>query len=151
LGGINNMSKLTERITAVSEGMQTKATSKQHTMIIDEPQNMGGKDEGPNPLATLLGALAGCENVVANIVAKEMNFDLQGIEFDIRGDFDPRGFMGDPNVRPYFEKVTIQAKVKTSETEARIKELQEKTDLRCPVFTTLKAAGVEMITNWVKA
>jgi putative redox protein len=145
------MSKMIERITAVSEGMQTKARSKHHHIIIDEPRDMGGKDEGPNPLGTLLGALAGCENVVANMVAKEINFDLQGIEFDIRGELDTRGFMGDPNVRPYFEKVTVEAKVKTTESEERIKELQEKTDLRCPVYTTLKAAGVEMVTNWVKA
>jgi uncharacterized OsmC-like protein len=139
------MAKTVEKITAVSEGMQTRARSKNHTLIIDEPPHMGGKDEGPNPLGTLLSALAGCENVIANMVAKEMNFDLQGIEFDIRGEFDMRGLMGDPNVRPYFEKVTINAKVKTSESEERIKELQEKTDSRCPVYTTLKAAGVEIV------
>lgn len=145
------MSKMTERVTAVSEEMQTKVRSANHHCIIDEPQAMGGKDEGANPLGTLLGALAGCENVIANMVAKEIHFDLQGIEFDIRGELDLRGFMGDPNVRPYFEKVTVNAKVKTTESEERIKELQEKTDSRCPVFTTLKAAGVEMVPNWVKA
>ncbi|GIM45833.1 hypothetical protein DNHGIG_13820 [Collibacillus ludicampi] len=102
-------------------------------------------------MSLVLSALAGCENIVANLVAKEINFDLQGIEFDIRGEFDPRGLMGDPNVRPYFEKVTIHAKVKTSESEDRLKELQEITDSRCPVYTTLKAAGVELESNWVKA
>jgi putative redox protein len=145
------MAKVTEQITAVSQGMQTKVKSANHHFIVDEPQAMGGKDEGANPLGTLLGALAGCENIIANMVAKDINFDLQGIEFDIRGELDTRGLMGDPNVRPYFEKVIVNAKVKTNESEERIKELQEKTDLRCPVFTTLKAAGVEMVPNWVKA
>ncbi|CAM3002906.1 OsmC family protein [Paenibacillus sediminis] len=145
------MAKMIERVTAVSQGMQTKVTAANHQLIIDEPPSMGGKDEGPNPLATLLAALSGCENIVGNIVAKEMNFDLQGIEFDISGEFDNRGFMGDPNVRPYFQKVTVNAKVKTSESEERIKQFQQTTDLRCPVFTTLKAANVEMVTNWTKA
>ena len=145
------MAKLTSRITGVSQGLQTKVKSGNHHFIVDEPEEMGGKDGGPNPLSTLLGALAGCENIIANAVAKEINFDMQGIEFDIRGEFDNRGLKGEPNVRPYFEKVTIQAKVKTNEPEERIKELQEKTDLRCPLFTTLKAADVEMVTNWVKA
>ncbi|MED1204142.1 OsmC family protein [Heyndrickxia acidicola] len=145
------MANVTERITGVSQGLQTKVRSVNHHFIVDEPQAMGGKDEGSNPLATLLGALAGCENIIANMVAKDINFDLQGIEFDIRGELDTRGLMGEPNVRPYFEKVTVHAKVKTTEAEERIKELQEKTDLRCPVFTTLKAAGVEMVPNWVKA
>lgn len=85
------------------------------------------------------------------MVAKEIDFDLKGIEFDIQGELDPRGFMGNTNVRPYFEKVSVHAKVKTTESEARIKELQEKTDLRCPVYTTLKAAGVDMISNWTRA
>ncbi|WCK56267.1 OsmC family protein [Aneurinibacillus sp. Ricciae_BoGa-3] len=145
------MPKIIERVTAVSQGMQTKVRSKNHELIIDEPPAMGGKDTGSNPLGTLLSALAGCENVIANMVAKEINFDLQSIEFDIRGEFDPRGLMGDPNVRPYFQKVTINAKVKTSESEERVQELQEKTDLRCPVYTTLKAANVDLVPNWVKA
>jgi putative redox protein len=145
------MAKVTERITGVSQGMQTKVTAEKHHFIVDQPQTMGGKDEGANPLTTLLGALAGCENVIANMVAKDMNFNLQGIEFDIHGELDTRGLMGDPNVRPYFQKVVVNAKVKTNETEDRVKELQEKTDLRCPVYTTLKAAGVEMVVNWAKA
>ncbi|WP_412733836.1 OsmC family protein [Heyndrickxia acidicola] len=53
-------------------------------MIIDEPTNMGGKDTGANPLGTLLGALAGCENVVTNMVAKEIDFNLKGIEFTFK-------------------------------------------------------------------
>jgi putative redox protein len=112
---------------------------------------MGGKDSGPNPLSTLLSSLAGCENVIANMVAKEIGFDLQGIEFNVKGTLDPRGMMGDPNVKPYFENVVINAEVKTDESEKRVKELQEKTDQRCPVFTTLKAAGIELEPNWSKA
>jgi putative redox protein len=145
------MPKNVDRITAISQGMQTHARIKNHEIIIDTTPAFGGKETGPDPLSLLLSALAGCENIMANIVAKEINFDLQGIEFDIRGEFDPRGLMGDPNVRPYFEKVTVHAKVKTSESEDRIKELQEITDSRCPVYTTLKAAGVELEVNWVKA
>lgn len=60
MGGRTFMSKIIERVTAVSQGMQTKARSNHHELIIDEPTNMGGKDTGANPLGTLLGALAGC-------------------------------------------------------------------------------------------
>ncbi|MCQ6277490.1 OsmC family protein [Bacillus sp. V3B] len=111
---------------------------------------MGGKDTGADPLSTLLSALAGCENVIANFVAKEIEFDLQGIEFDITGILDTRGLMGDPNVQPYFEKVRINAKVKTSETQERVDQLQKITDERCPVYTTFKAAGIELVPNWTR-
>lgn len=43
------MPKNIERVTATSQGMQTKAHVKKHQVIIDEPAAMGGKDEGPNP------------------------------------------------------------------------------------------------------
>ncbi|MFB4165677.1 OsmC family protein [Alteribacillus sp. JSM 102045] len=145
------MAKMNEKITAVSKGMNTKGMSHNHQVVIDEPANMGGTDEGANPLATLLISLAGCENAIANFVAKELEFDLQGIDFEINGELDPRGMMGEEGVRPYFQKITVNATVHTSESEARVKELQETVDSRCPVYTTLVAADVEMIPNWGKA
>lgn len=145
------MSKLQLKVSGVTDGLASKITAGPHTFFIDEPESQGGKNKGPNPLQTVLGALIGCENIVANMVAKEINFDLQGITFSVKGELDTRGFMGDPNVRTYFEKVEISAEVKTSESEDRVKKLQEITDSRCPVFNTLKAAGVEITTNWKKA
>ncbi|MGY4688286.1 OsmC family protein [Salibacterium sp. K-3] len=138
-------------ITGESENMRTVAESGSHRVEIDEPASLGGNDSAPDPLTTLLGSLAGCENVVANFAAKELDFDLQGITFDISGDIDPRGMQGVEGVRPYFQTVTIHAKVKTSESEERVQELQRLTDERCPVFTTLHAAGVELNTSWEKA
>ncbi len=144
------MAKKIEQITATSKGMQTIAHSKGHQVIIDEPKQMGGKDEGANPLGSFLASLAGCENAIANMVAKEIGFDLQGIEFDIRAEMNPEGMMGNKDVRPYFQSVSINARVKTSESEERLTELQQIVDSRCPIYTVLEAANVEMTPNWVK-
>ncbi|MEQ6389947.1 OsmC family protein [Bacillaceae bacterium S4-13-58] len=144
------MAKMIEKVTATSKGMKTVGISKNHQIIIDEPQQMGGQDEGANPLGTLLISLAGCENVIDNMVAREIQFDLQEINFDVKGELDPAGMMGTEGVLPYFQTITVNAKVKTSESEDRIKELQEIVDSRCPVFTALKAANIEMVPNWSK-
>ncbi|MDN6293770.1 MAG: OsmC family protein [Alkalibacterium sp.] len=112
---------------------------------------MGGEDEGATPLEVFLGSLAGCENAMANIISKEMSFDLQKIDFDIKAEMDPDGMMRNKNVRPYFQKVFVDARVKTSETQERVDELQKEVDSRCPVFTTMEAADVEMVVNWTKA
>ncbi|PYZ95200.1 osmotically inducible protein C [Salipaludibacillus keqinensis] len=143
--------KMTFQVTGKTENMRADLHSNQHQITIDEPAEMGGTDKGQDPMSNLLASLAGCENVIANMVAKEMDFDLQSIEFDVHGELDPRGLMGDKNVRPYFEKVQVNAKVSTEESQERIDELKEKTDARCPVFTTLKAAGVDLDANWTKA
>jgi putative redox protein len=42
----------------------------------------------------------------------------------------------------------VDAKVKTSESEVRVSELQRIVDARCPVYSTMVAADVEMIPNW---
>ena len=143
--------KMTFQITGTSSKMKSELNAKNHSVTIDEPQNMGGTDKGIDPLSNLLASLAGCENVIANLVAKEMKFDLQGIEFDVKGELDPRGLMGQADIQPYFNHVSVNAKVKTDETQERIDELKEKTDARCPVYTTFKAAGIPIEANWEKA
>lgn len=142
---------MTFQIKAQSEGLKVEAKAGNHSLTLDEGSQMGGKDQGPNPLQATLSALASCENVTAHMAAKEMNFDLQGIAFEISGKFDPKGFMGDPEVRPYFQSVEVKAVVKTSESDERIQELQEKVESRCPVYTMMKAAKVEMKDQWTKA
>jgi len=88
---------------------------------------------------------------MAQIIAKEMNFDLQGISFEVEGDLDTSGLMGNLEVKPYFQKVMIKAVVETSETQDRINEMQAVVDLRCPVFRTIRDAGIPVENQWVKA
>lgn len=142
------MKKMKFNVAAQSEGLTLTAKAGKHEIILDEAAQMGGKDLGPNPLQNVLAALTSCENVTAHIVAREMHFDLQSLTFEVVGEFDPRGFMGDPTVRPYFDKVSVTVKVATSESKERLQELQEKVESRCPVYTLLKAAQVEMVDNW---
>ncbi|MYL35022.1 OsmC family peroxiredoxin [Pontibacillus yanchengensis] len=146
------MAEQTFHVKSNSKGLKTDIeTADQHKLVIDEPEKIGGTNEAADPLSTLLSSLAGCETVVANFVAKEIGFDLQSIDFDIKGSLDPRGLMGTEGVRPYFQTVTINAKVHTSESQERINELQRITDERCPVYTTLQAADVQLTANWEKA
>src|SRR5690625_2670656 len=142
------MSKMKMNAFGKSEGMKTNVKTGKHEVIVDEAAQMGGNNEGPNPLQYLLTALAGCTNAVAHVAAKEMEFDLQGLSIQASGEFDPRGFMGDPNVRTYFETVTLDVKVKTTESTERLEELQKQVASRCPVFGTFAAANIEMKDSW---
>lgn len=129
--------------------MQASIVGGKHSFIIDEPANMGGTDEGIDPLSALLGSLIGCENVIIKLVAKEMNFNVGEIEFEVDGTIDIRGLMGTPDVKTYFDTVTIKVTLETDEPADRIAELKEKTEARCPVFQTLKAADVKLIQKMV--
>ncbi|QZT35005.1 OsmC family protein [Caldalkalibacillus thermarum TA2.A1] len=40
--------------------------------------------------------------------------------------------------------------VETDESEERLDELRRVTDSRCPVYNTLKAAGIKVKSEWTK-
>jgi putative redox protein len=138
------------KVEGTGNVMRLDAVAGKHTIAIDEPESFGGKDSAIDPLSTLLASLIACENVMAQIIAKEMNFDLQSISFEVDGSLDLRGLMGNLEVKPYFDQVTVKASVITSEPQERIDELQKTVDLRCPIFRTFKDAGIPIENKWVK-
>lgn len=139
------------KVEGNGNGMRLDAVAGKHTIAVDEPEAFGGKDSAIDPLSTLLASLIACENVMAQMIAKEMNFDLQGISFEVDGSLDLSGLMGNLAVKPYFEQVEVKANVVTTETQDRIDELQKTVDLRCPVFRTFKDAGIPIRNKWAKA
>ncbi|MFJ7728086.1 OsmC family protein [Neobacillus sp. NPDC097160] len=139
------------KVEGKGTGMRLDAAAGKHTIAIDEPVSLGGKDSAIDPLSAFLSSLIACENVMAQLISQEMKFDLQGISFDVEGDLDMAGLMGDPTVKPYFQHVKVKAVVETSEQQERIDELQKAVDQRCPVFRTLKDAGIRVENQWVKA
>ena len=142
------MNMFTIQTTSESEGAKCVTTARAHQIITDEPKNMGGADTGANPLETYFAALAGCEAVVAGMVAKEMDFQLDGMAFAIEGDLDVRGFMGDPAVSVPLQSIRMKVRVKTDEPDSRLQELKARVEHRCPVYAMTEAAGVAMEADW---
>ncbi|MFO8001534.1 MAG: OsmC family peroxiredoxin, partial [Marinilabilia sp.] len=66
------MPKVTFSISGKNEN-PTKfvAKARNFEIVVDEPRNLGGTDQGPNPVEYILAAYAGCLNVMGHIVAKE--------------------------------------------------------------------------------
>lgn len=139
------------KVNGTGTVMRLDAVAGKHQIAIDEPVTMGGKDSAADPLSTFIASLLACENVMAQIIAKEMNFDLQGISFEAEGNIDITGLMGNLEVDPKFQEVTVKAYVQTSETQERIDEMKKAVDLRCPIFRTIKDAGIPVSNVWVKA
>ncbi|MDF2854668.1 MAG: osmotically inducible protein [Neobacillus sp.] len=138
------------KVVGKGNGMRTDAIAGKHTLAIDEPESFGGKDSAIDPLSAFLASLMACENVMAQIIAKEMKFDLKKISFEAEGKIDLAGLMGDVTVKPYFQQVVVKGYIETSESEERMAELQQAVDMRCPVFRTIKDAGIPVENRWVK-
>lgn len=118
--------------------------------IVDEPKSLGGTNEGPNPVEYVLAALSSCTSVMIAFIAKEQKFSYSAVEFKNAGTIDLQGLMGVEGVSPHFQQVNFNVLLKTEESEARIEELKEKVEKRCPVMNLLKDAGVAIQSNWLK-
>lgn len=120
------------------ESMRVESQADNHTLIIDQPADMGGDDAGPNPLEYLLVALGSCLGTVAAIVARQERIKLDGFSVDIEGDYDLDFLMGktqdgDGGFLEIRQKVFIDADLDDEEKTAFF----EKVHSRCPVTGSL--------------
>ncbi len=136
------MSLATFRVTAKSENpTKTVVRARNFEMIIDEPTNLGGTDHGPNPVEFILGALSGCLTVVGHVVAKEMGFELRGVDFELAGDLDPAKFMGKAvNNRAGFQEIRVSVKADSDATDEQLAEWLKTVIDRCPVSDNIANA-----------
>lgn len=120
------------------------------TLIVDEPKDLGGTDEGPNPVEYVLSALSSCTSVMIGLISKEMEFSYQEVDFENNGTLDLQGLMGVQGISPHFQTVDFDVIFKTDEDDNRLEELKKEVEKRCPVFNLLKDAGVRVESNWYK-
>ena len=103
-------------------------------MIIDEPESLGGTDDGANPVEYVLAALAGCLNVIGHVVAKEMGFKLDGIQLELDGDLDPLRFLGKSNAeRAGYKEIRVNIKPNTDVDKETLDKWLTIIKDRCPV------------------
>jgi len=119
-------------------------------MVIDEPENMGGTNQGPSPVQMLLVALAGCLNVTGHHIAKEKGLKLEKIKITIDGDMNPCTFIGCSfDERAGFQSIVIKIKptFTNSISDKVIKEWIKETEERCPVTDNIKEGTKIIVDN----
>jgi putative redox protein len=55
-----------------------------HSLVIDEPVDSGGANEGPSPTRTLGAALAACTAITAEMYAERKGWDLGRLEVEVQ-------------------------------------------------------------------
>ena len=114
-------------------------------LVIDEPTQMGGTNEGPSPVQVLLMSLAGCLNVAGHEVARQRGLVLRGVRVTISGVMNPCTFLGCSfEERAGFQKIKVHVQPDfDGATEDEIASWLEATESRCPVTDNIRA-GTEM-------
>lgn len=124
------------------DAVSSDAQSGPHTIRIDEPEVLGGKNTGPNPVELLLSALGGCLVVLVNAFAPAHGVEVNDVSVAIEGDLDPDGFQGLSDVRPGFSEIRYKLDIDSPSPADNVAELTAHVIEACPVKDTLTGVPV---------
>jgi uncharacterized OsmC-like protein len=125
------------------QGVRCQAKIRDKQIVIDEPKELGGTDEGPNPVELLLAALGGCLNIIVNSFAAQYQVEIKGLTVETEGDIDPDGYTEkNPSVRPGLQEVRYSVKIDSPSPQKNVQQLLEHVDRICPIKDTLSGVPV---------
>lgn len=121
-----------------------------HAFETDAYPAFGGQDAAPSPLFFLLGALSSCNQVTAQLVAKDLGITLGEFAFRVQGDLDTAVLVGGAAGNANFDRVTVAATVESDATPEQFAELERETERRCPVSQLFVRSGLEFDSIWTQ-
>ena len=136
----------------LNSGFNTTVKTRQFSFDADEPEELGGTDQAPNPVEYLLAALSTCQEITYRLYADAMRIPVDGISVKLEGDLDLRGFLAvDDSVRPGYLKITGTVTLESSASEKDLARLKKAVDDHCPVLDGLRnPTPVELTINHVE-
>lgn len=126
-------------------GLKLNLQSRHHKWVVDEPEILGGTDQGPNPVELVLGGLASCLGVLVSLFAPAHKVELKDFQIFVEGDLDLEGFQELAPVRPGFSQIRYRIEIQTDSPSANVDNLLKHIDRICPVKDTL--SGVEVLSQ----
>jgi putative redox protein len=109
-----------------------------HTALVDQPEAMGGDNQGPSPLDYVFISLAGCLITIGKIVAGQRQIDLRGMEVEVSGELNLDVLRGkEKNERAGFKSIVATVKVDADLSDEEKKSFLEEVDKRCPISDNL--------------
>lgn len=133
----NNLTKFESKLSA-KDGFHITSTIRTHNIQIDEPEELGGTDKGPNPVEIVLAALGSCQAIVLKFYGQKLGVDVKSVETTVDGEIDLGGFFGTSKARPGFQNIKATTRIKAKGDPEKIQELLNIAQERCPVLDILR-------------
>lgn len=132
------------------QSLQVDVHSRGIHQMIDEPKNAGGSNTGMNPVELELSTLGASLQQTAEQLAAQQGFKYDHLTINLEGDLDPRGFMGNPDVRNGFQEIRVDYTFKTSEKTADCKKFVQDVEKNCLIYNTLVNGTKVVVDDVVK-
>ncbi|MCH8501572.1 MAG: OsmC family protein [Aliidiomarina sp.] len=115
-----------------------QVTTHRHRWLADEPESLGGADEGPAPFEMVLAGLGACTSMTLRMYAKRKEWPVEKITVDLRH------VRGEKGAESFERHIHIEGDL-TDEQRQRLLEIANK----CPVHKTLSNPDLEIPTQLV--
>lgn len=112
--------------------MKMVVRSGAHEIVLDK---LGG--EAPSPIEYLLASLAGCVNIVGEIVAREMGVKVDDVRVEVSGVFNASKLMTGAGERAGYREISVRVYVKSEADPETLREWLRRVEERCPVSDNL--------------
>jgi putative redox protein len=131
------------------EGFTTQIKAGNHFFVADEPEEVGGKNFGPNPYELVSAGLAACTSMTVQMYAKRKGWKLEQVETHVNYSkehlIDCENYEEDSAKIDTFKRELI---IKSDLGEKQIQRLMEIAN-KCPVHKTLDSP-TQIITSLKK-
>lgn len=106
--------------------------------VSDEPDERGGRGDGPAPLEYFLAGFAFCQLSIGAAHAALMDLGLDSVEISVRGLVNERGVYGFPGISAAMQDIKYEIHVRSSESPERIRSWLQAVEDGCPAYNTLR-------------
>jgi uncharacterized OsmC-like protein len=121
------------------EAFRSHVKMRDFELVLDQPENMGGTDQGPRPSEILLAALAVCHEVTYRLYADAMDIDLKAVAVSVTGVSDAKGFFNvDEITSAGFSEIYGDIDIDSDASDADIERLRQAVNRHCPVLDDLR-------------
>lgn len=127
---------------------KSHARSRDVDMVIDEPIERGGTNEGPMPVEMVFAGLAGCTHVISNKLARANDVVIEDMEIDIVTTMDSHGTRLIKPIDVPFPKVVININATMQGHPENIQDIVNKLRSHCAVSMMLRQSGSTVVENW---
>ncbi|MBK9365044.1 MAG: OsmC family protein [Deltaproteobacteria bacterium] len=130
--------------TATVHGASSSLTQaihvRQHTLTADEPLDVGGQDQGPDPYELLLSALGACTSMTVSLYATRKGWPLQAVTVTLHHD---KVTGDDGKLKDHIRREVTLTGPLDEEQRGRLLDIAN----RCPVHQTLTRAPIDVETT----
>ncbi|PNK61081.1 OsmC family protein [Psychrobacter sp. FDAARGOS_221] len=136
-------------VNSKSEGkMRVDLDMRDLSMVLDEPADLGGTNQGASPVEAAVAALSGCVSIMISLVAKRQGVTVNAVDTKADLGLDMRGVMFVAETGNPFKTINLSVTLDADMTEQQLAEMQQEVRKYCPLHNLFTQAGTEIVEDW---